>query len=290
MIWAKTLVVTALRRLLRLVGVTPLERLDRGLTKIMNEVNGELRRKKINGQVISGITSADGSEQLKSFVLEARAPWRSVSPAPADIPGMIAFEDRQYYSYIGRFYSAKGAVIELGPWLGCSTVTIVNGLIHNRHFVGKKLHVYDDFVWRSDWMNDYVSTTERLENRACFQFLFERYTEPVSKFLIVEKCKIHSYDGNEHLPPLVWDRGPIEIMYVDCGRTFEVNQAWYDICSPSFIPGVTLLLLQDWRTHSEVPVRWYNQIKQFVDSRGSQLQLVHELRDGGVATFLYKKR
>ncbi|HKV43536.1 MAG TPA: hypothetical protein VJT32_02490 [bacterium] len=285
----RRLVRLVLRKLLRFVGITPLEFLGLGLTKMMNAVNGELRRKKAKGQVIPGVISADGSEQLKSYVSEAHAPWRSISLAPADIPGVTSLEDRQYYSYIGRFYSGKGAAIELGPWLGRSTVAIVNGLIHNRHFTGKKLHVYDDFVWRSVWMNDYVPMTEQLENHACFQFLFERYTEPINKYVIVEKCKINSEDGNEHLPQLVWNRGPIEIMYIDCGRTFGVNQAWYDICSPLFIPGVTLLLLQDWRTHSEVPVRWYNQIKQFVDSKGSQLQLVHELRDGGIAAFLYRR-
>ena len=47
-------------------------------------------------------------------------------------------------------------------------------------------------------------------------------------------------------------------------------------------------MLEDWKTHREVPVCWYNQIKQFTDSKGQQLRLLHELRDGGAATFLYQ--
>jgi hypothetical protein len=116
--------------------------------------------------------------------------------------------------------------VELGPWLGCSTASIVHGLIHNPHFTGKKLHVYDDFVWRADWMNDYVPKTEQLEHHQDFQFLFEKYAEPINRYLAVEKRKIISYDGNENFPQLTWDRGPVEIMYIDCGRTFEANQAW----------------------------------------------------------------
>lgn len=79
-------------------------------------------------------------------------------------------------------------------------------------------------------------------------------------------------------------------MYVDCGRTIEANKAWYRHFSPHFIPDGTLLVLQDWGTHREVPVRCYNQITQFVDSKGTALQLVHEVRGGTVATFLFRGR
>jgi hypothetical protein len=40
--------------------------------------------------------------------------------------------------------------------------------------------------------------------------------------------------------------------------------------------------------HKEIPVKWYNQTKQFTDSKGASLELVHELCHGGIATFLYR--
>lgn len=279
-------VIPTMRKLLPLFGVKQLQFLGQNATRMLNEVNTEIRRKEAKSQAIPYITSFDGTEKLRPYVLEAHPPWSDIVVEPSHIPSMVSHEERQYYKYIGRFYSGKGMVVELGPWLGCSTASIVRGLIDNPHFVGKKLHVYDDFVWRPDWMNDYVPQVEQLQKHQDFQPLFERYAEPIKGYLTVEKRKIVSYDGNENLPQLSWDKGPVEILYVDCGRTFEANQAWYNIFVRSFLPGVTLLILQDWSTHSEIPVKWFNQIKQFVDSKASELQLVHELKNG-LATFLY---
>lgn len=276
-----------MRKSLRILGVKQLEFLGRTATRVVNEVNREIRRKKAKSQPLADATSFDGTEKLKPYVFEDRSPWLHVAVKRSEIPGMVSQEERQYYEYIGRFYSGKGVAIELGPWLGCSTASIINGLTRNPHFAGKRLYVYDDFVWRAAWMNGHVSKNEQLENHQDFQFLFEKYAKPIAKYLAIEKRKIISFDGNENIPQLTWDRGPIEIMYIDCGRTFEANQAWYNIFAPSFIRGTTLLILQDWQTHSEVPVKWFNQIREFVDSKGSDLQLIHELRNGGVATFLY---
>jgi hypothetical protein len=78
------------------------------------------------------------------------------------------------------------------------------------------------------------------------------------------------------------------MMFVDCGRLFQTNNAWYRILSPSFIPDVTLIAMQDWRLQFEVPAYWENQTKNFTDSKGSALQLVHELKKGTTATFLYR--
>jgi hypothetical protein len=277
-----------MRKLLRLFPTKQLEFLGRSATRMVNAVNREIRRKKAKSQIIASVTSFDGTEQLNPSVSEDHAPWLDIVIEPSHIPGMISREERQYYNYLGRFYSGKGMAVELGPWLGCSTASIVTGLIQNPLFLGKRLYVYDDFIWRSEWMNNHVPKADQLENHQDFQFLFEKYTQPIGKYLAVEKRKIIACDGNESLPELTWDRGPIEIMYIDCGRTFEANEAWYKIFVRSFMPGVTLLVLQDWQMHSEIPVKWYNQIKQFVDSKGPQLQQIHELRKGGAGTFLYR--
>lgn len=45
--------------------------------------------------------------------------------------------------------------------------------------------------------------------------------------------------------------------------------------------------MQDWRLHRERPRKWYNQTKDFTDKNPS-LELIHEIKDGGIATFLYR--
>jgi hypothetical protein len=91
------------------------------------------------------------------------------------------------------------------------------------------------------------------------------------------------------LPQIVWNGQPVEIMYIDCGRTLAVNEAWYKIFSPSFIPNVTLLVMQDWGLHRERPRRPYNQTLLFTNSH-PDMELIHELSVGCVATFLYRAK
>jgi len=239
------------------------------------------------------ILSSDGRAALRVSIGERQPAWAAEPLDEVDVPGMITLEERRYYGYLGGFYAGRGEVVELGSWLGLSTLAILSGLLRNPLFQGKKLHVFDDFVWRSSWMDKWLEGRSlafpRPANHGDFSPLFDRYTGQARDRMIVKRRRIAPYDGNETLPPLTWEGGePIELLFVDCGRTLEVNEAWYRTLSPSFLPGRTILVLEDWKTHREVPVRWYNQIKQFTDSKGHQLRLLHELRDGGAATFLYQ--
>lgn len=68
----------------------------------------------------------------------------------------------------------------------------------------------------------------------------------------------------------------------------QVNDAWWGIFSGSFIPDETLIAMQDWQLYKQQPARPYNQTKLFTDSKGSSLELVHELLDGALASFIYR--
>jgi hypothetical protein len=45
--------------------------------------------------------------------------------------------------------------------------------------------------------------------------------------------------------------------------------------------------MQDWQLYKEQPPQPWNQTKQFTDSKGAALELVHELRDGAVGAFRF---
>ncbi|ABQ27328.1 hypothetical protein [Geotalea uraniireducens] len=273
--------------LLQIDDVKKLSSISDALSTLKNAVEGRIRQSKLGKLPVPAIASFDNSELLTHSILQYQSPWQHMKITTVDIPGMISQEECRYYAYIGKFYSGRGALVELGPWLGRSTYFIVEGLKENPNFTDKKLHVIDDFVWRSSWMNDKVPPSEQLDDHQDFQFLFDRYSASFCNLLTVEKRRISLYDGNEAIPLLTWNGSPIEILYVDCGRTFDANQAWYEQFCHSFIPGKTLIILQDWGRHREVPVQWFNQIKQFIDSKAEELQLVHELRYGDIATFLF---
>lgn len=224
---------------------------------------------------------------MLTWIMEDRAPWRDLRIDPIAMPGMISDEETQYYEYIGTFYEGKGETIELGPWLGKSTRHIIRGLKKNPSFDNRTLHVFDDFIWRSSWMDRHVTEDLRPPNHADFRPIFEQFVQDILPNLTIARARIADDDGNEHLPRIEWHNGPIEIMYVDCGRTMQVNEAWFEIFSPSFIPDLTLLIMQDWRTHRERPRMPYNETLWFTNAH-PEMELIHEVKDGWIATFLYR--
>lgn len=238
---------------------------------------------------ISHICSWHGEPVTRS-VLENHTPWESVAVAASNIPGMLTEAEKHYYGYIANFYSGAGAVVELGPWLGLSTFHIVSSLHKNPNFSNKPLYVYDDFTWRSSWMDKWLANTDiqPLANHASFQRLFSRQLGALTNDLVVRRQKICDYDGNEDLPCLQWNDGPIEMLIVDCGRFLAVNEAWWDVFVSSFIPNRTLIIMQDWQNHKQVPEFFWENTKIFTDSKMDQLEMIHEVNFAGIATFLYR--
>ncbi len=259
-----------------------LQQVSNGFTRARNAVDARIRALQA-----TPAPAVPGRGILTPSVREKYTPWSSHAVPPCDIPGMISEEECRYYSFIGKYYTGVGEVVELGPWLGRSTFYIVAGLANNPHF--RKLHVFDDFTWRAAWMDKSVKPEERLPHHADFMPLFEKYTQGIRDKIMPKKRKFITYDGNDSVEQLAWNGGPVEILYVDCGRHFEANEAWWRIFQPYLIPDVTLIVLEDWANHREVPVKWYNQIVQWVESKGSSLQLIHELTQGGIATFVYRQ-
>lgn len=280
------------------VALAPIrsDRLLRGATTVLqqtqHEIDGRARQlaARNHRDLPVAISNWQGTEQLRRSVLERDAPWlrMPLSDHREESPSMIGPEEKRYYVYLGQFYGGEGEVVELGPWLGASTARIVEGLATNPKFDGRRVWVYDDFVWRGSWMDAHLPPTiDPPPDGGDFRPLFERFAAPYLDRLAVFARRIGDDDGHG-LPPFAWDGGSIELAFIDCGRTFEVNEAWYRVLSPHFIPNRTLVVMQDWHTHRQVPARWYNQIKQFTDSHGDALDLVHEVTVGGVATFLYR--
>jgi len=259
------------------------------VARIYNRINERIRIKEAQNRSLPDLHNYSKSTKLSVNILEEAPAWSPVELSDCVIPSMISKEEARYYMYLGQFYRGDGEIVELGPWLGSSTYFIHQGLSDCPYFKNRKIHVYDDFVWRSSFMNDKVRDDERLSDGADFKGLFDKYVASFKENLIVYKRRISSDRFNFHVPILEWKEKQIEMLFVDCGRTFKVNETWYDLLAPFFIPGKTLIIMQDWHTHQEVPVRWYNQIKQFTDAHKGELTLMHELRHGGVATFLYGK-
>lgn len=71
--------------------------------------------------------------------------------------GMTSSEEQNYFKrYAQDIYSGVGEIVDLGCWLGSTTIPLAQGLRENFNMStkGKRIHAYDLFVWEK-WMNPY---------------------------------------------------------------------------------------------------------------------------------------
>lgn len=265
-----------------------LGRLFDELDMLQLAVEDELRKKNTPKGKVHNWANETAAFSLEYSIMDPNAPWKKMQPRTYQMPGMITWEEICYYHYIAQSYSGWGEVIELGPWFGHSTLHLIDAFGANPNFASKKMHVYDDFIWRSSWMDPHYTETDRPQNHGDFRFIFERYAAAILDKIQTTKAKFTNYDGNEHLPVVVWpDDKPIEIIIVDCGRTLDANNGWFNVFSKGFVPNKTLIVMQDWRQHRERPRIYYNQTLDFTKQHPN-FELIHEVSDGGVATFFYR--
>ncbi|MCA9079627.1 MAG: class I SAM-dependent methyltransferase [Planctomycetaceae bacterium] len=246
--------------------------------------------RRLGVQGLEDFIGFDGT-RLSRSILEPDRPWANLPYDECETPGMLAEDEKRYYGYITKFYTGAGAAVEIGTWLGLSTYYLVTSLRKNPHFKGP-LHCFDDYVWRGSSMSKWLAKTpyDAPGNHESFQPLFERFAQAngIDSSIEVHRAKLSHFEGNVSVPQFAWTGGPIELCVVDCGRTLEVNEAWYKAAVNSFLPGKTLIVMQDWQAHKAVPPLFWENTKLFTDRQLDSLELIHELPGAMAATFLYR--
>jgi hypothetical protein len=153
-----------------------------------------------------------------------------VNPPAIDIPAMICQPEKNYYYWLtSNLASGVGAVVEFGTWLGASTAFLSAGLD------GRAMHCYDHFEWfgYDNWKSDI-----KLGDGADFTDLFMSNVERYGANVVVHKTKMES---------AVWDGGPVELLILDAPKQAFQLAKLLIVFAPSFIPGQTRLVLQDYQ-------------------------------------------
>src|SRR5262245_44725765 len=97
--------------------------------------------------------------RFKKWLHDLLRPDRSRSggdPAPAAptlemLPGMTSWAERRYFqAYARDDFEGRGELVDLGCWLGATTVALASGLAGNRRrrTARRRVHAFDSFVWR----------------------------------------------------------------------------------------------------------------------------------------------
>jgi hypothetical protein len=159
--------------------------------------------------------------------------------SPTNVVGMIVEEERVWFrSYAADVYSGAGAIVDLGCFVGLTTISLAQGLLANRTAKTAKIHAYDRFVWE-DWMKAWweaknLPSADGVDNSFLPEFL-ER-TLPWKDQIIVHE---------EDLRIAQWDNGPIEFLLVDAMKSSEIAESIAHTFFSFLIPEKSYVAHQD---------------------------------------------
>jgi hypothetical protein len=164
--------------------------------------------------------------------------------------GMTSLREQQWLrSYAARRYRGAGAIVDLGCFLGATTISLAEGLAANRKAGHKQIHAYDLFMWNEHfeaWAEAWAKGTEveGLFNVGC-SFLPEFMSR-------TQKWRDHIVVHEEDLKHVRWQHGPIEFLFVDAMKSPDLATAIASNFFPHLVPSVSYLAHQDF-AHCSTP-------------------------------------
>jgi len=163
----------------------------------------------------------------------------------AELLGMTSGSEQAYIANYGEnLYSGVGEVVDLGSWLGSTTIPLTKGLLKNPNFrgQGRKVYAYDLFIW-FDWMIPSVAGTDlagRYTEGDNFVDEFKRRIAPIADSVEVR-------EGD--LKAIGWHGEPIEFLLVDAMKGWDLAASIVRDFYPSLIEGRSLVFHQDFAHH-----------------------------------------
>ena len=169
--------------------------------------------------------------------------WRGkpVPSALANVQTMLVPDELRLLNHLAaEYYTGSGAIVDAGSFLGGSTVALADGLRRNPRARGitKPIHSFDRFEVEP-WTRG-VYFPETTADGTSFRDEFDRTIAPYA-----ELVEVHAGDVREH----PWSGGPIEILFIDLAKHWEVCDwvTWQFF--PHLIPGRSLVVQQDYLYH-----------------------------------------
>jgi hypothetical protein len=161
-------------------------------------------------------------------------------PLASDKLSMLSFEERAYLQqYAKHEYTGSGEIVDLGCWLGSSTIPLAIGLASNSKVEAKeeRIHAYDIFIWRSSYMDQHFLGTEGKYKEG--DSFVEEFVERIHPW----NHLIQVYPGD--LNRIGWDQRPIEFLFIDAMKSWDLANSIHKNFFPSLIPGLSLVVHQD---------------------------------------------
>jgi hypothetical protein len=172
---------------------------------------------------------------------------------------MITAEEQCYlYWLASQLWSGAGHIVEMGPWLGGSTVCLAAGMSANTRRGDKRLHVFDNFIWR-DFMTDRAPIG--LSDGESFEPQFRRNVEAYADLIVTHRKSLPDDPVERDLQASAirqaraeaselvrWDPGePIEILFIDGAKSWNGLVHLLAEMGAGLRPDSSLIACQDYK-------------------------------------------
>ena len=148
-------------------------------------------------------------------------------------------EQKWLRTYAARNYRGNGAIVDLGCFLGATTIALAEGLTLNRTTTkSKQIHVYDLFTWNEGY-EKWAKGTE-------LEGVFSPGGTFLPEFLKrTQKWRYYIVVHEENLRRAHWEDGPIEFLFIDAMKSPEVATAIASEFFPHLVPAKGYVAHQD---------------------------------------------
>jgi len=168
-------------------------------------------------------------------------PWRDVSlpPDAVGIPTMLSKAERRLLYSLGRDYaSGDAAVVDAGCFLGGSTAALLAGVRDRPDgWDGPPVESYDLFCVDTYMVPKFFSGDRSLPLGDTFR---DRFDSHVSRFDVPHV--VHEGD----ITKLGWSGAPIDVLFLDILKSWEINDVVLRDFFPSLVPGRSVIVHQDY--------------------------------------------
>jgi hypothetical protein len=170
-----------------------------------------------------------------------RRPWRDVAlpPDAVGIPTMLSKMERRLLYSLARDYTADdAAIVDAGSFLGGSTAALLAGVRDRTEpWAGPPVESYDLFQVDAYMVPKFFADDPDLRVGDSFRSRFDSH---VARFDVPHV--VHEGD----LTKLGWSGGPIDVLFLDVLKSWEINDAVLRDFFPSLVPGRSVIVHQDY--------------------------------------------
>lgn len=150
-------------------------------------------------------------------------------------------ENYARYSYIG-----EGQIVDLGCWLGATTVCLARGLLDNPRCCNRQvIEAFDRFIWE-DWMTPIAASLGvPTAYHAGDNFIDDVRTLLSDYKTFVQIQQLDLARGKQYT-------SPVEFLFIDAMKSWDLANSITQTFFPRLIPGVSLVVLQDFGYHDPI--------------------------------------